>query len=102
MRITVIARHCDVAEELRKRGRAVLDRLAKRGRGARGAQIVFSEAHGMCRVELRLDAGRGEPPVATAEAADHRTALDRAADRLRRQFDKSVPKRRRVVARSLR
>ncbi|HXH62642.1 MAG TPA: HPF/RaiA family ribosome-associated protein [Gemmatimonadales bacterium] len=100
MRITVIARHCDVADELRDRGRAVLDRLEKRARRAQGAQVIFSEAHGMCRVELRLGDARSGAHLASADAADHRTALDRAAARLRRQFDKAVPKRRRTGART--
>ena len=99
MRITVFARHCDVAEELRDRARAVLERLAQRARRAQGAQVVFSEAHGRCRVELRLTAARGVTHIAAADAADHRTALDRVAARLRRQLDKAVPKRRRAGAR---
>jgi ribosomal subunit interface protein len=99
MRITVIARHCDVPEALRERARRVLERLALRARRAQGAQVVFSEAHARCRVELRLTAARGVTHIAAAEAADHRTALDRAVARLRRQFDKAVPKRRRAGAR---
>lgn len=100
MRITVTARHCEVAEELRARGRALVERVARRSRAADAAEVIFAEDHGVPVVELRLRAGRGAPRVARAEGADHRTALDRAATRLRRQLDKPAPRRRRAGERA--
>ena len=46
-------------------------------------------------VELRLLDARSEPFVAKGEAPDHRTALDRAEEKLRRQLEKANGKPRR-------
>jgi ribosome-associated translation inhibitor RaiA len=45
--------------------------------------------------ELRLHLARGERLVARGEADDHRTALDRAEEKLRRQLDRTGPRARR-------
>ena len=40
-------------------------------------------------VELRLHTARGRVHVGTADGADHRSALDRAVAKVRRQLDKA-------------
>ena len=107
MRITVTARHCAVPDELRARARALVERLAKVASRPHDGQVIFWADHGLAMVELRLHTARGNVAVARAEAEDHRTALDRAADRVRRQLDKAAakrsgPARRRAVARESR
>ncbi len=57
------------------------------------AQVILSDDHALAIAELRLHVARGQVLVGRAEAADHRSALDRAAARVRRQLDKSPAKR---------
>ena|SRR2546425_10876937 len=101
MRITVTARHCEVSDELRLRARTLLERLSKVATRPHDGQVIFSADHGVPTAEVRLHTARGVVHVGTAEGADHRSALDRAAARVRRQLDKAAPKklkRRRVAA----
>ncbi|HKW42131.1 MAG TPA: HPF/RaiA family ribosome-associated protein [Gemmatimonadales bacterium] len=97
MRITITARHCEVAEELRARARAVLARFERIAPRTQNGQIVFVADHGRPTAEVRLHVARGALLVATARGADHRTALDLAAAKVRRQLEKA-PKRRRAAA----
>lgn len=97
MRITVTARHCEISSELRQRARALVERLAKLASRAHDAQVLFGDDHGVATVELRLHTVRGRVLIGRAEGDDHRSALDRAAARVRRQLDKPV--RRRSVTR---
>jgi ribosome-associated translation inhibitor RaiA len=102
MRVTITQRHCAIPDDLRDRARELVARLVKGARRPQAAQVTFSEDHGAAAVELRLHAGRGRWLVATADGADHRSALDRAAGRLRRQIEKAprgAPARRRAAAR---
>jgi len=85
MDTVLTARHCEIAPELRERAAAVLERLgALAGRAVEGA-AVFSLDAGLAGVELRLNAPGRAPLVAAAGAADHRTALDRAEEKLKTQ-----------------
>ncbi|HEY7686394.1 MAG TPA: HPF/RaiA family ribosome-associated protein [Gemmatimonadales bacterium] len=93
MRITVTARHCDVSSDLRERARALVHRLARVASRPHDGQVIFADDHGVATVELRLHTARGVVVVGRAEATDHRSALDRAAARVRRQLDKSPTKR---------
>ena len=97
MRTTITARHRDVSDELRLRARAQVERLARLASRPHHAQVLFGDDHGVATVELRLHTVRGRVLIGRAEGIDHRTALDRAAARVRRQLDK--PARRRSVAR---
>ncbi|HEX9610972.1 MAG TPA: HPF/RaiA family ribosome-associated protein [Gemmatimonadales bacterium] len=102
MRITTTARHADVPPELRVRARALLERVGKVAARTHDARVIFAAEHGRSAVELQLHTVRGRVLVARAEAPDHRTALDRAAARLRRQLDKATPSRRRARPRRVR
>jgi ribosomal subunit interface protein len=89
MQTTITVRHCEITDALRERALAVSDRLATFAPRPVEAAVVF-DADGQQRVvELRLHIARGEILVAKGEGGDHRTALDRAEDKLRRQLEKT-------------
>lgn len=94
MQTTITARHCEIPEALRERAMAVVERLGNIARRPIEATVVF-DADGAGRTaELRLHVARGEVLVAKGEAEDHRTALDRAEEKLRRQLEKVAQPRR--------
>ncbi len=99
METTVTARHCDIPEALREQAVVVIQRVAKLARRPQRGQVVFDVDHQQKMVELKLHLPRGTTRVATAEADDFHTALDRAADKLRHQLEKTHPRyvRRRVA-----
>ena len=96
MQMTITSRHEDVPDALRTRAEAVVSRLARLAHRPTRAQVEFDLDHQRATAELRLHAARGTVHVASAEARDHRTALDRAAAKLRRQLDKKPASRRRA------
>jgi ribosomal subunit interface protein len=88
MQTTITVRHCEIPEALRERALAVSERLAQLAPRPLEAAVVF-DADGLEQVvELRLHVARGEPLIAKGEGVDHRTALDRAEAKLRRQLEK--------------
>jgi ribosomal subunit interface protein len=88
MRTTVTARHCEIPEELKERAETMIAKVAKAAHRPRRAEVVFDADHGQKVVELQLYLPRGQVKVATAEAADFRTALDSAVAKVRNQLDK--------------
>ena len=95
MQTTITARHCEISDALRERALTVVERLGNFATRPIEATVVF-DAEGVRRTaELRLHVARGEVLVAKAEAEEHRTALDRAEDKLRRQVEKAsaLPRR---------
>jgi len=99
MTSSITARHCEISDELRARTETVLSRLEGHVAGPIDAAVVFDVVPTGGTAEIRIHASRGEVYVASAEAKDHRSALDRAEDRIRRQLDKAstAPKRGRGV-----
>jgi ribosomal subunit interface protein len=95
MRTTITARHCDIPDELRALARERLDRLGRVAARPHDGQVIFAEDHGEAAVEVRLHTARGRVHVGRALGADHRSALDRAVSRVRRQLDKRAPAARR-------
>jgi ribosomal subunit interface protein len=97
MQTTITARHCEINDALRERARTVVERLGALAHRPIESVVVFGTDGGKFTAELRLHASRGELLVASGEADDHRTALDRAEEKLRRQLDKDPanPKARR-------
>jgi ribosomal subunit interface protein len=93
MEHTISVRHCEVSDELRARAEAVLDRAAHGSPHALEGAIVFDQGPQQAVVELRLHVRGGRVLVAIGEAADHRTALDRAEEKLRRQLDRTTQSR---------
>ncbi len=96
----ITTRHGEVAEALRLRAERVVERLARLANRPTAAHVTFGTEHQRATAEVRLTAARGAVHVATAEAADHRTALDRVAAKLRRQLDKHDIKPRRGAGRA--
>lgn len=95
MQVTVSARHhVTLSDPLRRRAREVARRLARVGDRALRATVVFDEVAGTAQAEIRLHCRGDRVLVATAEGADHRSALDAVEEKLRRQV-------RRVVTRPL-
>ena len=89
MLTTVTARHCEIPDALREQARLVMTRVAKAAHRPQRAHVVFDIDHQTKVVELKLHLPRGTTRVATAEAADFRSALDRAAEKLRHQLGKT-------------
>jgi len=98
MRITITTRHCDIPEDLRARARARLERLGRLGSRSHHLQLIFGADHGRPTVELRLHTIRRQVHFAAADGADHRSALDRAVAKVRRQLDKTPVRRARARA----
>jgi ribosomal subunit interface protein len=99
MEIIVSTRHGEVPESLRARAERVMAHLAQFAHRPTAAHVTFDMDHQRATAEVRLSAARGAVHIASAEAMDHRTALDRVASKLRRQLDKRGPSARRRTAR---
>ena len=92
MQTTITARHCEISDALRERAIAVVERLGSIAQHPIESTVVF-DADGLQQTaELRLHLARGEVLVARGEGGDHRTALDRAEEKLRRQVEKASSK----------
>ncbi|MDH4043710.1 MAG: HPF/RaiA family ribosome-associated protein [Gemmatimonadota bacterium] len=89
MQTTVTARHCEIPDEVRTRAEEVAEKLAGMAHRPQRMEIVFDDDHQRRVVELKMWLPPGQTLVATAEATDFRTALDRAAEKLRSQLEKS-------------
>jgi putative sigma-54 modulation protein len=89
MQTTITARHCEISDALRERALAVVERLGAIASRPIEATVVFDAEGVQQTAELRLHVARGEVLVAKGEADDHRSALDRAEDKLRRQVEKA-------------
>lgn len=88
MKITITARHCEIPDELRERASDLASRMAKIAHRPQRMEIIFDIEHQRKLVELRMSLPRGPGLFASAESDDHRTALDRAVEKLRSQLDK--------------
>jgi ribosome-associated translation inhibitor RaiA len=98
VRVTIAARQCEIADHLRDRARELVSRLERVAPRVHSARVTFAEDHGESVVELELRGARGAVHVARGAGPDHRSALDRAAQRMRRQAGR-VPARRRALQR---
>lgn len=100
MQTTISARHCELTDSLRERTEAVASHLERLSPHALEATIVF-ETEGqppVCRVEIRLHARGRKVLIGIADGPDHRTALDRAEEKLRPQLEKATrPRARRTT-----
>ncbi len=94
MQTTITTRHCEVSETLRERAITVMERLGHLASHPMEMTVVFDTDGIQQTVELRLHVARGEILVAKGEGADHRSALDRAEDKLRRQVERASDRRR--------
>jgi ribosomal subunit interface protein len=86
MRITITARHTEIDDDLRAHARELVAKVSKLVRRPQHAQVTFTEAAGLAGVEIEVHAPRARSYIAKAEEADHRSALDTASARLKRQL----------------
>ena len=101
MRFTITARHTEIDDDLRAHARELVEKVSKVARRPQNAQVTFAEDAGLAGVEIELHAPRGRVYVAKAQEADHRSALDVAIARLKRQLlDEKKPPRPRRARRS--
>ena len=98
MRPTITARHCEISDALRERAISVLERLGGLASRPMESTVVFDTDGLGLTAEIRLHLAQGEILVARGEAPDHRTALDRAEEKLRRQIERSSERPRRSRA----
>ena len=89
METTITARHCEVSDPLRERAITVVERLGNLASRPMEMAVVFDTEADQQIVELRLHVARGEILVAKGEGADHRSALYRAEEKLRRQLERA-------------
>jgi ribosomal subunit interface protein len=89
MRTTVTTRHCEIPDELKARADTLVQKVAKAAHRPQSADVVFDNDHGDKVVEIQLKLTRGQVRIASAEAEDFRTALDRAVAKMRNQLDKN-------------
>ena len=93
MNTTITVRHCELPAATRER----LEQVAARLEGLTARVLDITAVCDMdgddSTVELRLRLGGGDVLVAAASAGDHRTALDRAEDKVRRQLRRAGEQR---------
>ena len=86
MQTTITARHGEIPKGLKARAELMVERLARRAERPTSAHVTFDTSHLGASAEIVLNAARNAVFVATAEAADHRTALDRVTAKVQRQL----------------
>lgn len=95
MQTSITVRHSEISDELRERAISVVERLGSLAHRPMETAVVFDTEGTEQTVELRLHLAHGEVLVAKGEGADHRTALDRAEEKLRRQVTRASDRPRR-------
>ena len=96
MRPTITARHCEISDALRERAVSVVERLGGMASRPMESTVVFDTDGIELTVEIRLHLAQGEILIARGDAPDHRTALDRAEEKLRRQIERASERLRRA------
>jgi ribosomal subunit interface protein len=96
MRTTMTVRHSEISDALRDRALTVVERLGQMASRPMEMTVVFDADGIQQTVELRLHLGRGEVLIAKGDGPDHRTALDRAEEKLRRQVERASDRPRRA------
>jgi ribosomal subunit interface protein len=102
MRITITARHTGIDDDLRAHTRELVEKVVKLVRRPHHAQVIFTEDHGEAAVEIAVHVPRSRIHVAKAQAVDHRSALDAAIARVKRQLldEKETSRPRRAARRT--
>lgn len=100
MNVMITARHGDIPDVLRERAAQIMERLERLSHRPTSAHVTFDSEGPKASCEIVLNAARGAVHVARAAADDHRTALDRAEAKLRRQLDKTTKPAREVRRRA--
>ncbi|MDQ2669278.1 MAG: ribosome-associated translation inhibitor RaiA [Gemmatimonadota bacterium] len=92
MQTMITARHCEISDDLRARTEEVMDRLATVAQRPMEAHAVFDVEAGAQTVELRFHVANGDVLVSSGSAADHRSALDAAEAKMRKQLTRAAEK----------
>jgi ribosomal subunit interface protein len=95
MHTSITVRHSDISDTLRERAITVVERLGSLAHRPMETAVVFDTEGAERTVELRLRLAQGDVLVAKGEGPDHRTALDRAEEKLRRQVTRASDRPRR-------
>ena len=85
METIITARHCEIPDALRERAGTVAERVASVASRPMKTTVLFDVEGAEPVAELRLHLAHGEVLVARGTGEDHRSALDRAEERLKRQ-----------------
>ena len=93
MPVTITARHCELPDLLRERAHEIATRLELRSGRAADVNVLFDVDAGVPTAELRFLAPGEAPILAAGRGDDHRSALDQAEGRLRRQLEKPGTRR---------
>lgn len=93
MPVTVTARHCELPDLLRERAHEVAARLTDRTGRPADVALLFDVEAGVPTAEIRMRAHGEELILAAGRGDDHRSALDQAEARLRRQLEKPSTRR---------
>jgi len=93
---TVTARHCEISELLQQRAATIADRVSALAIRPISCTVLFDVEGTQSLAELRLLDARGDTLVSRGEGPDHRTALDRAEERLKRQLETASGRQRRA------
>lgn len=96
MQTTITARHFEISDGLRERADTIMARLESAAPRPVSNHIVFDVEGSVYVAEIRLHLSSGEIMVASGEGTDHRSALDRAEEKLRSQLRKAVERPRRA------
>jgi ribosome-associated translation inhibitor RaiA len=89
MKTTITTRHCEISDTLRQRAESITERLSLVALNPIEATVVFGQEGLSSTAELQFRVARDTPLIAKAAAEDHRTALDRAEEKMRRQIERS-------------
>ena len=98
MQTTITARHCEISDALKERARSVVERLGSIASRPIESAVVF-DMEGQV-ADGGAPAARGQRRSCSspmARRADHRSALDRAEEKLRRQLEKGSTRPRRTA-----
>jgi ribosomal subunit interface protein len=89
MHTTISVRHTEITADLRSRTDGVMARIGQLSPHALESTVVFDQSPTAHLVEIRLHMRGGLIVVGHGEGPDHRTALDRADEKVRRQLERN-------------
>lgn len=89
METIITARHCEISDALRERASTIVERLEALAPREVSATVVFDMQGAAATAEVRLHVASGDLLVAGGDGPDHRTALDRAEERMKRQVTRA-------------
>lgn len=90
MEVSITVRHTSVPEDIKERARELVEKLAKRAHRPQNVKIVLFHEHDRCVAEIKMRLAAGQIVVASAEAGEFRTALDRMIAKASAQLDKTA------------